>query len=132
MAAEVASTLPSLTPEQQYQHLTTSHTFTLQLEFLSSLSSPAYLHSLTLAPSPTQPAPLSQTTFLRYLKHIYDTWSQPQYARYLLYPNGLQFCKWLVTSREFREMVGSSEWENATTERLAQHWATWRRENAKE
>ncbi|CAO1618878.1 unnamed protein product [Parajaminaea phylloscopi] len=112
----------------EHYRLYTSRKFTLQLELINSLSSPAYLYHLTLAPSPQQPAPLSQATFIRYLAHLHGIWSQPQYARFVQYPNGLFFCRLLVESADFRRVVGSQEWENETSEKLVQHWATWRRD----
>lgn len=114
---------------EQYYQLYSSRQFSLQLEFLNSLASPAYLFHLTLAPSQNQPPPLSEPSFVRYLSHIHSIWSRPEYARYVQYPNGLFFCRLLVESAEFRQVVASQEWENETSERLVEHWASWRREN---
>lgn len=118
----------SKTMSSEYYQLYQSRKFTLQLELINSLSSPSYLFHLTLAPSPQQAAPLSQATFIRYLAHLHSIWSRPEYARYVQYPNGLFFCRLLVESAEFRQVVGSQEWENETSEKLVQHWASWRRE----
>lgn len=113
---------------KEYYQLYTSRQFTLQLEFVNSLASPAYLYHLTLTPAPQQPPPLSQSSFIRYLAHIHSIWSRPEYARFVQYPNGLLFCRLLVESADFRAVVASQEWENETSEKLVQHWATWRRE----
>ncbi|PWN30518.1 hypothetical protein BDZ90DRAFT_257598 [Jaminaea rosea] len=120
---------PSPPTHEQYRQLYTSRQFTLQLELVNSLASPAYLYHLTLTPpGPGQVAPLSQPTFVRYLAHIHSIWSKPEYAKFVQYPNGLYFCRLLVESPEFRQAVGSQEWENETSERLIEHWASWRRE----
>lgn len=127
---EVQPSSPSQTAEEQYHALITSRQFTLQLEFICSLASPAYLNSLTLAPPPPSPPvpPLSQPSFLRYLAHVYSIWSRPEYAKYVQYPNGLTFCRLLVESAEFRRAVASNEWVNDVSGKLVDHWANWRRE----
>ncbi|PWN23723.1 hypothetical protein BCV69DRAFT_296040 [Microstroma glucosiphilum] len=124
----------SQSPLRAHHELLVSRQFTLQLELLSSLSSPSYIHHLTLAASPTTPAPLSDPAFIRYLAHLHTIWSRPEYARYVHYPNGLYFCRLLVSSAAFRDMVARQghEWEGMTAQRLIQHWETWRREDDEE
>lgn len=134
-AAPAATAAPEATPSlsEQYYQLYTSRQFTLQLELINSLASPAYLYHLTLTPpGPNQVAPLAQPTFVRYLAHLHATWSRPEYAKYVQYPNGLYFCRLLVESPEFRQAVASQEWENETSERLIEHWASWRRQGGGE
>lgn len=115
---------------RQYRELISSRQFTLQLEFICSLASPAYLNSLTLVPPPPAAPipPLSQPSFLRYLAHIHSIWSRPEYAKYVQFPNGLKFCRLLVESAEFRQAVASSEWVNDANDKLVEHWANWRRQ----
>ncbi|CAO1629677.1 unnamed protein product [Sympodiomycopsis kandeliae] len=129
MNVEQAHPPATVNYEQQYHHLITSRQFTLQLEFLSSLSSPAYLNSLTLvAPGSSQSIPpISQPSFLRYLQHIYSIWSRPEYAKYVQFPNSLVFCRLLIESSDFRTFITNNEWVNDTSEELISHWTNWRR-----
>jgi len=63
--------------------------FELELEFVQSLASPAYLHYLATS------GILYQSTFLDFLRYL-RYWKQPQYAKYLLYPHCLYFLDLLV------------------------------------
>ena len=65
--------------------------FELELEFLQCLASPAYLHFLANNDSEVLLPDL--VPFLRYLR---DTWTQPQYARFLTYPHALFFLDVLI------------------------------------
>ncbi|KAL7534914.1 hypothetical protein ACHAWF_004990 [Thalassiosira exigua] len=77
-AATTASQLP-LPPNR----------FELELEFVQSLASPAYLHYLATSGIMYQSSFLD---FLRYLRY----WKRPEYAKYLLYPHCLYFLDLLV------------------------------------
>eukprot|EP00581_Thalassiosira_minuscula_P007746 CAMPEP_0183710804 /NCGR_PEP_ID=MMETSP0737-20130205/6447_1 /TAXON_ID=385413 /ORGANISM="Thalassiosira miniscula, Strain CCMP1093" /LENGTH=142 /DNA_ID=CAMNT_0025939147 /DNA_START=24 /DNA_END=449 /DNA_ORIENTATION=- len=63
--------------------------FELELEFVQSLASPAYLHYLATS------GILYQSSFLDFLRYL-RYWKQPQYAKYLLYPHCLYFLDLLV------------------------------------
>lgn len=63
--------------------------FELELEFVQSLASPAYLHYLATSGTLYQESFLD---FLRYLRY----WKRPEYAKYLSYPNCLYFLDLLV------------------------------------
>lgn len=63
--------------------------FELELEFVQSLASPAYLHYLATS------GILHQTCFLDFLRYL-RYWKQPQYAKYLSYPHCLYFLDLLV------------------------------------
>mmetsp|Transcript_16021 Transcript_16021/g.33880 ORF Transcript_16021/g.33880 Transcript_16021/m.33880 type:complete len:217 (+) Transcript_16021:147-797(+) len=63
--------------------------FELELEFVQSLASPAYLHYLATSGT------LYQQTFLDFLRYL-RYWKEPQYAKYLLYPHCLYFLDLLV------------------------------------
>ncbi|KAL9187455.1 hypothetical protein ACHAXT_001558 [Thalassiosira profunda] len=63
--------------------------FELELEFVQSLASPAYLHHLATS------GVLHQQSFLDFLRYL-RYWKQPQYAKYLLYPHCLYFLDLLV------------------------------------
>ena len=61
----------------------------VQLEFVQSLASPAYLHFLATS------GILYQSSFLDFLRYL-RYWKQPQYAKYLSYPHCLYFLDLLV------------------------------------
>lgn len=63
--------------------------FELELEFVQSLASPAYLHYLATS------GILHQTSFLDFLRYL-RYWKQPQFAKYLSYPHCLYFLDLLV------------------------------------
>lgn len=70
-AAAVAASLPP-------------NRFELELEFLQSLASPAYLHYLATAPEKY----LQDPQFMAYLRYL-RYWKQPEYARLISYPHAL-------------------------------------------
>ena len=55
-----------------------------QLEFIQSLASPAYLHYLATS------GILYQSPFLDFLRYL-RYWKEPQYAKYIIYPQCLYF-----------------------------------------
>ena len=63
--------------------------FELELEFLQSLASPAYIHYL----STSEDDLVSLQPFLRYLR---DTWTKPEYVRFVQYPDCLYFLDMLI------------------------------------
>lgn len=78
--------------------------FTLELEFVLSLSNPYYLSHLALTyphllsppknpnqfsskPSASEPEPEHDASkFASYLSYLYDYWRKPEYARFLTHP----------------------------------------------
>jgi|EP00979_Chaetoceros_neogracilis_P003391 mediator of RNA polymerase II transcription subunit 31 len=73
--------------------------FELELEFLQSLASPAYLHHLA-----TQ-GYFQDKSFLLFLKYL-RYWKQPEYAKYITYPHCFYFLDLLCENETFRkEMV---------------------------
>lgn len=75
----------SILPHHQYQYTVVI----LQLEFVQSLASPAYLHYLATSGILYQPEFLDFLLYLRY-------WKNPKYAKYLTYPHCLYFLDLLV------------------------------------
>lgn len=59
------------------------HRFTLELEFVQSLSNPHYLHHL----SASQPSLLSDPSFQRYCAYLRAYWPTDPYIRYLSHPD---------------------------------------------
>lgn len=81
--------------------------FSLELEFLQALASPAYLHFLATTKSDTGDYLLLQEPeFLAFLRYLRTTWSQPEYARFINYPNCLYFLELLIE----RPSVAAKEW----------------------
>lgn len=83
--------------------------FELELEFVQSLASPAYLHFLSTYRDPEGTAAsdskdngssntllLQDPAFQSFLRYLYDTWSRPEYARFLTYPHCLYFLQLLI------------------------------------
>ena len=74
-----------------------SNRFELELEFVQSLASPAYLHFLATSKTEEGDRLLFQDPqFLAYLKYLFSVWSQPAYSRYLSYPHALYFLELLL------------------------------------
>lgn len=105
---------PSL---QDYYHFVNQHRFTVELEFVSSLASPAYLAHLS------SQGYLQDARFIRYLAYLHQTWSQPRYASFLRFPNALLFCKALAQSPTFRSIVGTDGWEQGITKDILLEWS---------
>lgn len=104
------------TPNAYYRHLN-QHKFTVELELISSLASPAYLtnlHSQGL---------LKNAIFIRYLAHLIQIWSTPQYVRFVRFPMALTFGRALCQSSAFRQMIGSDGWEYQVTHEMIADWA---------
>lgn len=71
--------------------------FELELEFVQALASPAYLHFL--ATSKTEEGDrllLQEPAFQAYLQYLFQTWTKPEYSRFLSYPHALYFLELLI------------------------------------
>jgi mediator of RNA polymerase II transcription subunit 31 len=91
---------------------TPSPRFTLELEFVLSLSNPYYLqHLATTYPHLFSPSTSTTTSspsqnFTAYLSYLYSYWSTPQYAKYLTHaPAVLHTLKLLQEERFRREVI---------------------------
>ena len=93
--------------------------FSRDLEFLSALSNPYYLHQLS------QQGYFDDPAFLNYLEYL-EYFRAPQYVKYLTYPQALYFLD-LLKHEEFRSAVADSAWPHDTAARQMAHWTTWRR-----
>ncbi|KAI9737474.1 MAG: hypothetical protein M1834_009629 [Cirrosporium novae-zelandiae] len=90
--ARPASTEASTTPTR----------FTLELEFVQSLSSPQYLLHLSTLSSPTGGRLLSHPPFIAYLKYLLY-FTKPEYAKYLSFPGPTLHVLKLLQEEKFRE-----------------------------
>ena len=90
--------------------------FTLELEFVLSLSNPYYLSHLAQnyphllnTPQSTKKAPAPQDSdascFARYLAYLYAYWRTPQYAKYLTHPGAVLGTLELLQRERFRREV---------------------------
>lgn len=93
--------------------------FSRDLEFLSALSNPYYLHQLS------QQGYFDDPAFLNYLEYL-EYFRAPQYVKYLTYPQALYFLD-LLKYEEFRSAIADSAWPHDTAARQMAHWTTWRR-----
>lgn len=85
------------TPAKEQEEDLPPNRFSLELEFLNALASPAYLHFLATTKSETGDCLLLQEPeFIAFLRYLRTTWSQPEYARFINYPNCLYFLELLI------------------------------------
>jgi len=98
-----------------------SNRFELELEFVQSLASPAYLHYLATS------GILNQKQFLDFLRYL-RYWKQPQYAKYLSYPHCLYFLDLLVPPDDDDDDTNANN--NTATTAISDSGETFRREMA--
>ena len=92
--------------------------FTLELEFVLSLSNPYYLSHLALAyphllnPPASDPASASAASldsdasrFAAYLAYLYSYWRTPQYSKYLSHPGAVLRSLELLQQERFRKDI---------------------------
>ena len=92
-----ATSTPAATAMETEQEDLPPNRFSLELEFLQALASPAYLHFLATTKSETGDCLLLQEPeFIAFLRYLRTTWSQPEYARFINYPNCLYFLELLI------------------------------------
>ena len=89
--------------------------FMLELEFLSLLSNPKYLHYLAQNKYLEDPAFLN---FLRYLRY----WKRSEYLIFVAFPQALQILDALVDQETFRENLKLSHFVEALHEQIHSHW----------
>jgi SOH1 len=74
--------------------------FELELEFVQALASPAYIHFLATTRSESETGNgellLQDPALQAFLRYLYDTWSRPEYVRFLQYPHALYFLELLL------------------------------------
>ena len=91
---------------------TISPRFTLELEFVLSLSNPHYLqHLATVYPHLFVPSASDTSNdndaakFAAYLKYLYTYWSTPEYAKFLTHPAAVLNTLKLLQQEQFRRDV---------------------------
>lgn len=100
--------------------------FELELEFVQSLASPAYLHYLATNPSSDDHNWLDDPEFVEYLRYLLGVWSRPEYNRFLVYPQALYFLEWMLNHRR-------EEWAQIGFRNFAhqQQFMSWQHRAAK-
>lgn len=73
--------------------------FELEIEFLQSLASDDQVRFLGAS------GYFRDEAFVRYLRYLVETYTQPAYARYLLYPQALRTARALVDDTELRDSL---------------------------
>ena len=130
--AAVSAVPPSLTPltdpdDPLLSTLTALFTSTApavrlqaELEFVSLLANPFYLHHLAAH------AYLSQPSFLCYLSYLLHCYSRPPLLELLPFPHALHTLRLLVDSSEFRRECGRREYVELLHGQQFWHWRSFR------
>lgn len=86
----------------------------IELEFVQSLSNIQYLSYLA------QNSYLTNDDFLRYLDYL-NYWKNPEYAKYLVYPNCLHILT-LLQNEEFRTNIVNPEFMSMVMNDMVKRW----------
>ncbi|KAK6459376.1 uncharacterized protein RJT20DRAFT_15577 [Scheffersomyces xylosifermentans] len=86
----------------------------IELEFVQSLSNIQYLNHLA------QNNYLNDPNFINYLKYL-NYWKEPQYARYLVYPNCLHILT-LLQDEQFRANIVNPDFMNNIMNDMVKRW----------
>ena len=89
--------------------------FELELEFLQSLASPAYLHHLA-----TQ-GYFQDKSFLAFLKYL-RYWKQPEYVKYITYPHCFYFLDLLCENETFRKELVNVNFRDFVHQQQFYNW----------
>mmetsp|Transcript_50038 Transcript_50038/g.74700 ORF Transcript_50038/g.74700 Transcript_50038/m.74700 type:complete len:158 (+) Transcript_50038:38-511(+) len=89
--------------------------FEIELEFVQSLASPAYLHYLATT------GVLYESSFLKMLEYL-QYWKRPEYIRFLNFPHALYFLDLIVHSAMFRKELGTVAFRNFVHEQQFFSW----------
>lgn len=99
--------------------------FELELEFVQSLASPAYLHFLATSKTEEGDRLLFQDPeFQQFLKYLLKTWSQPEYSRFLSYPHALYFLELIISKPAVMKEWTLPEFRNFCHQQQFLAWQT--------
>jgi mediator of RNA polymerase II transcription subunit 31 len=93
-----------------------SSKWTSELEFVNALASPDYLVHLAHHKYFDDP------DFLRYLEYLLDCWTDPAYAKFVVYPHALCFLE-LLQEPEFRKAICQTQFKEAVHQQQYYSWA---------
>jgi mediator of RNA polymerase II transcription subunit 31 len=98
--------LSSLTTKEAQTIELPKNRFALELEFVQSLASPAYLHFLANSTNEDGVSLLLDVKFKAFLRYLQQTWTRPDYSRYIVYPHAMYFLDLLIQNDAFcRELA---------------------------
>lgn len=102
--------------QEQYTNLINSlpSRWEIELEFVQSLSNIPYVNYLA------QNNYLNDESFVNYLKYL-QYWAEPQYAKFLVYPNCLHILK-LLQDESFRKNIINQEFMNTLMNDMVKRW----------
>ncbi|EMG45932.1 SOH1 Mediator of RNA polymerase II transcription subunit 31 [Candida maltosa Xu316] len=86
----------------------------IELEFVQSLSNIPYVNYLA------QNNYLNDENFINYLKYL-QYWTDPKYAKFLVYPNCLHVLK-LLQDENFRKNIINQEFMNGLMNDMVKRW----------
>eukprot|EP00980_Cylindrotheca_fusiformis_P004609 scaffold982_cov139-Cylindrotheca_fusiformis.AAC.22 len=98
--------------------------FSLELEFatthspipiigqVQSLASPAYLHYIATITTNEGKSLLLCPRFKAFLRYLHKTWTRPEYARFIIYPNALYFLEVMINNEAFCRELGQVPFRN--------------------
>ncbi|PLW52028.1 hypothetical protein PCASD_02110 [Puccinia coronata f. sp. avenae] len=85
------------------------------LEFVQSLANPHFVQELTLN------GILGSEAMINYLKHL-KYFHEPDYAKFIRYPNSLKILDLLNSSPQFQTMMETQEHAQLLTDKFLQNW----------
>lgn len=102
--------------QEQYTNLINSlpSRWEIELEFVQSLSNIPYVNYLA------QNNYLNDESFVNYLNYL-QYWTEPQYAKFLVYPNCLHILK-LLQDENFRKNIINQEFMNNLMNDMVKRW----------
>lgn len=93
--------------------------FQVELEFVQCLANPNYLNFLA------QRGAFKDQTMINYLKYL-SYWKEPEYAKYLKYPQCLYMLE-LLQSEHFRKELMNSQCTKFIDDQQLLHWQHYQR-----
>ncbi|ODV62524.1 mediator complex subunit SOH1 [Ascoidea rubescens DSM 1968] len=90
----------------------------VELEFVQSLANLNYLNYLA------QNKYLDDLRFMSYLNYLYNYWSLPSNAKFLIYPNCLQILHLLLFSKDdyFKNHIVQREFADTFMNQMVENW----------
>ncbi|CAJ1918641.1 unnamed protein product [Cylindrotheca closterium] len=98
--------------------------FALELEFVQSLASPAYLHFIATTTTSDGQSLLLDSRFKAFLRYLHETWTHPDYVRFIVYPSSLHFLELLINNDSFCRELGQVPFRNFAHQ---QQYYAWQR-----
>eukprot|EP00934_Nitzschia_sp_Nitz4_P004228 Nitzschia sp. Nitz4//scaffold8_size234185//70310//70819//NITZ4_001249-RA/size234185-exonerate_protein2genome-gene-0.34-mRNA-1//1//CDS//3329559782//4218//frame0 len=86
--------------------------FALELEFVQSLASPAYLHFLATNTTSEGQSLLLCPRFKAFLRYLQSTWTRPDYSRFVTYPHAFHFLDLLINNESFARELAQVSFRN--------------------